>query len=147
VSSISVSAETAPDFKLLSTAGATVTLSQFKGKVVFVDFWATWCPPCRKSIPAVEKMYEQYSHNPHVVIVGINVEKDPAATLSFVMKNTLKYTILNDDGSASKAYRISGIPAFFIVGPDGAITKHFVGYQSDMEKDWMTEINDQLKKM
>jgi peroxiredoxin len=138
-------ADKAPDFKLVSTDAKTVTLSQFKGKVVFLDFWATWCPPCRRSIPAVEAMYEEYSKDPRIVIMGVNVEKDPDTTLAFVKKNGMQYTVLNDDGSASEAYRVTGIPAFFVIGADGTVTKHFVGFEPDMQKDWKAEIDLQLK--
>jgi len=138
-------AQAAPQFKLISTKGTIVALSQFKGKVVFVDFWASWCPPCRRSIPAVEAMYEQFAKNPNVVILGINVEKDPPATLEFVKRNGMKYTVLNDDGSASQSYRVSGIPAFFVISPSGDIAKQFVGFQPGMETEWTAEINRQLK--
>jgi peroxiredoxin len=144
VSAMAATTEMAPNFTLADTKGKTVTLSQLKGKVVFVDFWASWCPPCRRSIPAVESMYKQLSKDPRVVILGINVEKNPASTLAFVKKNGIQYTVLNDDGSASEAYRVSGIPAFFIIGPAGAITKRFVGFHADMQKEWMAEIETQL---
>lgn len=140
-------AEKAPDFTLKSTDGKTVTLSQLKGKVVFVDFWASWCPPCRRSIPAVEAMYEQYAQNPHVAILGVNVENEPAATAAFVKKNAMKYTVLNDDGSAARAYRVSGIPAFFVISPAGEIAQKFVGFTESMKTEWANAINAQLKTL
>lgn len=135
----------APNFSLKDLNGKTVTLAQLKGKVVFLDFWATWCPPCRKSIPAVESLYERYAKDPRVAVMGINVENNPDAVRAFAQKNGIKYTILSDDGAASRAYRVSGIPAFFVITPAGEMGKRFVGFSGDMQSQWIAEIERHLK--
>lgn len=140
-----VAAEKAPNFSLQDLDGKTVSLSQLKGKVVFLDFWASWCPPCRRSIPAVEALYERYAKDPRVAVMGVNVENKPDATRTFAQKNGMKYRILVDDGAASRAYRVSGIPAFFTIGPDGTMGKKFVGFSGDMQNQWIAEIERLLK--
>lgn len=142
---VAIAAEKAPNFTLKDLDGKSVTLAQLKGKVVFLDFWASWCPPCRRSIPAVEELYERYAKDPRVVVMGINVENDPNATRAFAEKNGMKYRILVDDGTASRAYRVSGIPAFFTISPDGAMGKKFVGFSGDMQNQWIAEIERLLK--
>ncbi|OGS11580.1 MAG: hypothetical protein A2386_03920 [Elusimicrobia bacterium RIFOXYB1_FULL_48_9] len=86
----------APDFTLLDVNGKKVTLSEARGKVVFIDFWASWCPPCRASIPAVEKLYDKYKGK-DVEFYGINLEGNTPAIRKFIEKNSMKYTVLFDD--------------------------------------------------
>jgi peroxiredoxin len=132
-------AEKAPDFTLKDITGKTVSLAQFKGKTVFLDFWASWCPPCRRSIPEVEKLYEKVQGQ-DVVVLGINVEGDADAARKFVASKGMKYPVLLGDEKVARDYHVNGIPSFFIVDKDGAIVKQYQGYQPDMEAEWESEI-------
>ena len=76
--------EQAPDFTLQDTDGKAVTLSDYRGKVVFLDFWASWCPPCRASIPAIKSMHKNYAGNPDVVILGINSGENEKTVTGFM---------------------------------------------------------------
>ncbi|MDR3113247.1 MAG: TlpA family protein disulfide reductase, partial [Endomicrobium sp.] len=108
-------AQAAPDFALLDTNGNLVKLSDFKGKTVFLDFWASWCPPCRESIPAVKNVHKQFLQNQNVVIIGVNLGEKPANVISFVKKNAMKYPVLLGDKKVSQNYGVNAIPAFFII--------------------------------
>ena len=81
------SQQEATDFTLKDLSGNNVSLSDYRGKVVFLDFWATWCPPCRMSIPEIEKMYEEYKDNENIIILGINMAEDKNEVEKFVEKN------------------------------------------------------------
>src|SRR3989339_1816398 len=117
----------APDFSLKDTTGKTVTLSAMNGKVVFLDFWASWCPPCRMSIPKVQQLHDRMKES-GVVVIGINVENNARAAANFAKKERITYTIAAGDGKVERDYRISSIPAFYIIGKDGKILKKYEGY-------------------
>jgi len=133
----------APDFSLTDTQGKTVTLSAMNGKVVFLDFWASWCPPCRMSIPKVQQLHDRMKES-GVVVIGINVENNARAAANFAKKERITYTIAAGDGKVERDYRISSIPAFYIIGKDGKILKKYEGYYPGMEKEWETVIKQAL---
>jgi len=133
----------AAEFTLKDTAGTTVTLSELKGKVVFLDFWATWCPPCRQSIPKVEELAQRFKDD-KVMVIGINVENNPKAVEKFMRNKKLGYTVLIGDEKVARDYRISGIPAFFILDKDGMILKKYEGFYPGMETEWEKVITQAL---
>jgi thiol-disulfide isomerase/thioredoxin len=130
----------APDFTLTDLSGNKVTLSSQKGKVVFLDFWASWCPPCRASIPEVEKLYEKFGGQ-NVAVFGVNVENDPEAAREFVQKKGIKYPVLLGDDKVSRAYEIRGIPAFYIIDQGGNIAEHYIGFERSLGDKWADKIN------
>jgi len=134
---------TAPDFSLKDTNGNTVTLSSLRGKVVFLDFWASWCPPCRMSIPKVQQLHERFKGK-KVVVLGINVENNAKTAANFAKKENLGYTVLVGNDKVEKDYRISSIPGFFIIDTQGRILKKYAGYFPGMENEWDNIINQAL---
>ena len=120
----------APDFTLDTLDGNKVTLSELRGQIVVVNFWATWCPPCREETPALEKAYEQYKDS-GMVILGVNLtDQDSMSDVElFVEEFTLTYPILLDrDGSVSNyLYQIKGLPTTFFVNREGIIRTVVVG--------------------
>ena len=133
----------APDFTLTDLSGNKVSLSSQKGKVVFLDFWATWCPPCRASIPEVERLYEKYNGK-NVAFFGVNVENDPAAVKDFVQRKGIQYTVLLGDEKVSRAYGIQGIPTFYIIDQQGNIAGHDIGFDRSLGEKWSNKINTLL---
>ena len=120
----------APDFTLDTLDGNKVTLSELRGKVIVVNFWATWCLPCREETPAFEKAYERYKDS-GMVILGVNLtDQDSVSNVeSFVQEFKLTYPILLDrDGSVSNTlYQIRGLPTTFFVNREGIIRTVVVG--------------------
>ncbi|MDR1196146.1 MAG: TlpA family protein disulfide reductase [Endomicrobium sp.] len=133
-------AEKAPDFTLKSTNGKLVSLSDYRGKVVFLDFWASWCPPCRASVPAVKELHKNMSRNRDVVVLGINSNENEKTVMKFMRKMGMDYANLYSNNSVMRDYRITGIPAFFIIDKRGNIVKKYGGYGRGMEKEWHREI-------
>ncbi|HYP26206.1 MAG TPA: redoxin domain-containing protein [Blastocatellia bacterium] len=121
----------AADFKLKDVSGKKVELKSLRGNVVVLDFWATWCLPCREEMPHLEKLHREFKDK-GLLVVGINVE-DSKAARSFMKKYDYTFMTLIDDGNTSVVYRVEGIPTVFVIGKDGKITDHYVGAQSEEE--------------
>jgi thiol-disulfide isomerase/thioredoxin len=130
----------APEWTLNDLAGKPVKLSDFKGKVVVMDFWGSWCPPCRAELPSFQAMHDKYRENKNVVFLGMNWERpgEPEARMKAVtdfMANN-KYTfpvIIDHDSVAVKAYEIPGFPTVFIIDSSGMIRYRNVGYDEGVE--------------
>ncbi len=119
----------APAFTLQDLEGNNVSLADFKGKVVILDFWATWCPPCIKEIPDFIDLYEQYKDK-GFAMVGISLDQAGISVVkSFAQRFKINYPILMNDGRVDKAYGgITSIPTTFVIDSAGNIRKKYVGY-------------------
>ena len=138
-------AEVSYDFTLQDLEGKPISLSDYKGKVVFIDFWATWCPPCRLSIPYVEKLYEQYKDNEDFVVLGINLEESKEDITKFMKKQKMNYPILLSDKKVISNYKIASIPRFFLIDRNGEIYNKYVGFAPGVEELWQKDIEKLLK--
>jgi cytochrome c biogenesis protein CcmG/thiol:disulfide interchange protein DsbE len=122
--------KTAPSFTLQDLKGNQISLSDFQGKVVVLDFWATWCPPCVKEIPHFIELYEQYKDK-GFAMVGISLDRQGVSVVkSFAQKHRINYPILMTDGQVDKAYGgITGIPTTFVIDRAGNIRRKYIGYR------------------
>jgi thiol-disulfide isomerase/thioredoxin len=120
----------APDFALSTVTGDTLRLSDLRGDVVLVDFWATWCGPCKMAMPHLQEIHEEYQDK-GVQIVAISVDKQGAKIVKpFIAKHGYSFQVLLTDNQIERKFGgIQGIPTTFIIGPDGKVFKRFVGYQ------------------
>ncbi len=123
----------APNFRLTDLSGRPLELSSYSGKVVLIDFWATWCPPCRKMIPHLKSLRAAYQGQGFEVI-GISVGEDTGTVQSFAKSNGMSYPIaISGNGQTEQAYGgIRGIPTTFLIDKRGRIAQQYVGYH---EKD------------
>ena len=123
----------APDFTLKTIDGKQVQLSAQKGNVVLVDFWATWCPPCRESLPHVQKVSaDEALAKKGLIVFAINDKEDSDTVKKFLADNKYTFTVPMDaDQTAVNAYSVTGIPTTVIVGRDGNIADVFVGFADD----------------
>lgn len=129
-----VTPESAPRWKLKDLDGNVVTSESLAGKVVVIDFWATWCPPCREEIPGYIKMQKEHG-DAGLVIVGISLDaKGPGAVKAFAEKNGINYTVVMGDESVADAFGgVEAIPTTFVIGRDGRIAYKKVGYEAHDE--------------
>lgn len=124
---IIVPANAAPGFELELMTGGSVSLEEMKGRVVLVDFWASWCPPCRQEAPDLAQVYLEYQDK-QVEFVGVDIWDDPAAAKVYLEQFQVPYPNgVDANGSIAIAYGVRGIPEKYFVGPDGTIVKKFVG--------------------
>ncbi len=118
---------TAPPFTLKSTTGDQFDLASLKGKVVLVNFWATWCPPCRAEMPAIDQIYRA-NRDSGLVVLGVNQAEDPVAVQSFASQFNLSFPILLDlDGAVNARYNIGALPTTFIIDRKGIIRDQAIG--------------------
>jgi len=112
----------APAFALPTAKGETVALAQLRGKVVYVDFWASWCAPCRRSFPWMNEMQQKYGPRGFAV-VAINVDKKRSDAERFLVQNPANFTVVYDEaGSTPAAYGVKGMPSSYLIDTRGNVT-------------------------
>lgn len=121
------SAETAPNFDLTSTNGKSIKLSDYRGKVVIVDFWATWCPPCRKGIPDLIELQKEFRND--LVVIGVSLDQDTKSdVVPFIKKYGINYPIVYGNNQVIMDYgSINAIPTSFIIDKNGKIVDKHIG--------------------
>ncbi len=120
----------APDFELESLTGGRVRLSDYLGRVVILNFWATWCRPCVLETPDLVDLYNNYRER-GLMVLGVSVDQNPRSVLQpFIQRYQIGYPILLNDQRAAAAYGgITSIPTTFLIDRQGMIRKQYVGYQ------------------
>lgn len=118
----------APDFTLTDMQGVPVSLSQYRGKVVFLNFWASWCPPCKEEMPSMEALYQRLKKE-DFVLLAINVEENgQQAVEQFLKEVPLNFPILLDQTqSVASLYKVHGLPHTFIIDREGKIVESVTG--------------------
>jgi cytochrome c biogenesis protein CcmG/thiol:disulfide interchange protein DsbE len=133
----------APDFSLKTLNGRNVNLSDFKGHVVVLDFWATWCPPCQATIPELVSVEDKY-RDKGVVVLGIAIDdgRNIAAKLSaFSKEHKMNYSILLGSDAIEDRYDIRSIPTMFLIDKSGKIRDLYMGYTEDFQRTISAEID------
>lgn len=138
--------EVAPEWQTADPEGKKHKLSDYKGKVVVMDFWATWCPPCRQAMPGLQRLHEEYKDQ-GLVVLGMNYgERANGDPVGYMKKNNFTYGLMLNSEEIAKAYGVTAIPAFFVVGPDGKVIHRAVGYSPAGEKELEEVIKANLPK-
>jgi thiol-disulfide isomerase/thioredoxin len=120
---------TAPQFELAGKDGA-VQLARYRGKVVYVDFWASWCGPCRQSFPWMNEMQARYGAR-GLQVIGVNLDAKSADAHQFLAENPARFAIAFDPaGATPRAYGIKGMPSSVLVGPDGTVLSEHAGFKA-----------------
>jgi thiol-disulfide isomerase/thioredoxin len=143
----------APAWELKDIAGKPVRLADFKGKVVVMDFWGSWCPPCRLELPKFQALYDKYKGNPNVVFLGMNWERgdEPEARMKavteFMAKNQYTFPVVIDhERVAANAYEIPGFPTVFMIDETGTVRYRNVGYEQGVEQILEAQLESMVKK-
>mgnify|MGYP001062628636 CR=1 FL=1 len=136
----------APDFQLEDTKGNQVSLASLRGKVVLVNFWATWCPPCIEEMPSMERLHEVLSGEDFVML-AINTEQNGRSLVpEFLQKTPYTFPILYDDkGIAQNLYGVFKFPESFIVGKDGKVVEKIIGPLDWSSTDAITYLKNLIK--
>ncbi|MBF6569868.1 MAG: TlpA family protein disulfide reductase [Candidatus Binataceae bacterium] len=118
----------APDLSLVDLNGRTVLLSALRGKVIFLNVWATWCPVCRREMPAIQKLYAEFKNYPDFHLIAASEDQNQAAVAPFIENHGYQFQVLLDPGSqVGNAYRVRGLPSTFIIDRTGRVIWNCVG--------------------
>jgi len=132
----------APDFTLKTLDGEEIILSQLKGKVVLLDFWATWCGPCREAIPHLIQLYKAYRENGFEVI-GMSLDKgDGEVVRNFAKSMDIPYPIVMAPEEVVRNYRVTSIPTTFILDKEGKIRQRITGFNSAISQQMNSLVTD-----
>jgi peroxiredoxin len=135
----------APDFTLRTMDGPNVRLQEQRGRVVMVNFWATWCGPCRQEMPQLNRLYEKYRAS-GFVLLGVNVDDDARKAAEVAAKLGVKFPVLLDtDKAVSKRYDLATMPSTVIIDRDGTVRYVHRGYLSGYEDTYEKQIRELLK--
>jgi peroxiredoxin len=136
----------APAFTLASKGGKDVSLSQFQGQVVMINFWASWCGPCRQEMPLLESIYKKYNKLGFTMI-GVNVEPDSKAADEWLKETPVSFPILYDrDSKVSKLYDVAGMPSTVIIDRTGKLRKLHRGYKPGDENEYLDSIRALIRE-
>lgn len=121
----------APAFTLKNLQGESVSLADYKGKVVFLNFWATWCEPCKEEMPAMQRLRQKLDGKPFEIL-AVSLDKDPTQAVPAFLNKTgldLNFPVLQDSNQelAKNSYRTTGVPESFLIDANGKIVKHVIG--------------------
>lgn len=137
---VSSESQVATDFNLMNMQGEQVSLSQYRGKVVILNFWATWCPPCREEMPSMERLYQKHKDR-GLVMLAVNIEENGKKAVSqFLKKTPYSFPILLDSrGVVQNAYGVFRFPESFIIDRNGVVVKKVIG-----GRDWTSNSTVEL---
>lgn len=123
-----------------AAAEPKLDLAEFRGKVVLVDFWASWCAPCRQSFPWLNDMQAKYAAR-GLVVIGVNVDREREQAEGFLRKTPAEFEILYDpEGSLAAHYEVPGMPSSYLFGPDGQLIGRHIGFRTSAREEREAEL-------
>ena len=136
----------APQFTLPSKAGGDVSLAQYKGQVVMLNFWASWCGPCRQEMPLLEDIYKKYNKL-GFTLIGVNVEPDSNAANNWLKQTPVTFPVLYDrESKVSQAFAVSGMPTTVIIDRKGNVRYRHVSYKPGDEGEYLNTIRAMIRE-
>jgi len=133
-----------PDLEFVGSEGGSVRLSDLKGNVVLLNVWATWCGPCKKELPIVQRMYDAFSDR-NFVVLAVNVDADRKRVTPFLKQFNISLPVYFAAPEDAGPLTAMGIPSTFILGPDRTLVDRYVGYSPDVEERWKKVLEKNLK--
>lgn len=136
----------APDFTLKSNSGKNLKLSEFRGQVVMINFWATWCGPCRQEMPLLNRIQEQY-RKAGFILLGVNIDDRPEAAQAMAKNLGVNFPILFDtEKRVSRFYDVNAMPSTLLVDRDGKVRYVHLGYRPGYETRYEAQVRELLKQ-
>ena len=136
----------APDFTLDSHTGKPLSLAQYKGQVVMLNFWASWCGPCKQEMPLLDDIQKKYGKL-GFTLIGVNVEPDTKAANAVLAKIPVSFPVVYDtDSKVSKAYQVSGMPSSVFIDRKGQLRQLHRGYKPGDENEYMNQIRALIRE-
>jgi peroxiredoxin len=141
-----VAGSRAPDFTLKSNSGKNLKLSEFRGQVVMINFWATWCGPCRQEMPLLNRIQEQY-RKAGFMLLGVNIDDRPEVAQTMARNLGINFPILFDSGKrVSRLYDVNAMPSTLLIDRDGKIRYIHLGYRPGYETRYEAQVRELLKQ-
>jgi peroxiredoxin len=142
----SLEGQVAPDFVLKSATGENLRLSEYRGDVVLINFWATWCGPCRQEMPLLDDLYGRYQRV-GFNLLGVNIDEDSRRAMQMVQELGVKFPVLFDENKeVSKLYEVAAMPVTILVDREGIVRHVHHGYKPGYEEKYLTEIRSLLRE-
>lgn len=139
-------AQQAPDFTLKTLTGRNLRLNEQRGQVVMLNFWATWCAPCKQEMPHLNRLHDKYGDT-GFVLLGINVDDDPAKAAADAAKLGIRFPVLLDGAKAvSKLYGLDAMPTTVVIDRDGQVRHVHLGYRNGLEAVYDQQIRSLVKE-
>jgi thiol-disulfide isomerase/thioredoxin len=136
----------APQFTLDARGGSKISLTQYKGQVVMLNFWASWCGPCRQEMPLLENIYKKYNKM-GFTLIGVNVEPNSNEAEGFLKQTPVSFPVIYDkDSTVSKAYDVQGMPSTVIIDRKGNIRVLHRGYKPGDENEYLDSIRSLVRE-
>ena len=146
LASSTLEGQSAPDFVLKSSAGNNLRLSEYRGDVVMINFWATWCGPCRQEMPLLDDLYSRYERV-GFTLLGVNIDDDSRRAMKMIEELGVNFPVLFDDGKdVSKLYAVEAMPVTVLVDREGTVRHVHHGYKPGYEEKYLTEIRSLLRE-
>jgi len=146
LASSGLTGQTAPDFVLKSATGENLRLSEYRGDVVMINFWATWCGPCRQEMPLLDELYGRYQRV-GFNLLGDNIDDDPRRAMAMVNELGISFPVLFDeDKKVSKLYEVEAMPLTILLDREGTVRHVHHGYQPGYEQKYLNEIRSLLRE-
>ena len=138
--------QAAPDFALKSSTGENLRLSEYRGDVVMINFWATWCGPCRQEMPLLDELYSRYQRV-GFSLLGVNIDDDAGKAMNMIAELGVSFPVLFDTRKeVSKLYAVDAMPVTILVDRDGKVRHVHLGYKPGYEQDYLNEIRSLLRE-
>lgn len=136
----------APDFTLKSNEGENIRLSEYRGEVVLINFWASWCGPCRQEMPVLSELHDKY-HALGFTVLGVNVEADTRKARKLLQDLPVSFPVVFDSDSAvSKQYNVVAMPSTVLVDRDGNMRYLHKGYKPGLEDVYQQQVRDLVRE-
>ena len=146
LASSELTGQAAPDFALKSSSGANVRLSEYRGDVVMVNFWATWCGPCRQEMPLLDELYSRYERV-GFSLLGVNIDDDSRKAMNMVSELGVSFPVLFDARKeVSKLYRVEAMPVTVLIDREGTVRYVHHGYKPGYEDKYLDQIRSLLRE-
>ena len=146
LASSGLTGQTAPDFVLKSATGENLRLSEYRGDVVMINFWATWCGPCRQEMPLLDELYDRYQRV-GFNLLGVNIDDDSRRAMAMVNELGISFPVLFDeDKKVSKLYEVEAMPLTLLLDREGTVRHVHHGYQPGYEQKYLNEIRSLLRE-
>ena len=134
------------NFTVADQSGKTISTADLKGKVVFMNFWASWCPPCRAEFPSIQKFYDQYKSNPNVVFLTVNLDDQASLGENYLKKENYTIPFLVPAGNIPSAYFNGSLPTTVVLDKTGKIRLHHAGMADYSKASFFEEIDGLLSE-